>query len=181
MKRLLLSVLMAAMGVVLWTATPQVAPGAGTSVPLDSLASAPELWAGRLVVVDGKAAHICPVEGMKLKLKSESGNVANVVPGDGRRFDAALSGKAVRVTGTVEIRKVFESDLKALEADTWIPCHVDYQRCKDKAYVENLEKAGKRASASRDEIEKVRKKMRDSGKDFVVVLTIVARTVELLP
>jgi len=177
MKSAWLPALGVAMGMMLWAAPPDPE----TLVSLDSLAAAPEPWAGRDVVVEGKAAHICPVEGMKLKLKSESGIQANVVPGDGKRFDASLAGKRVRVTGTVEIRKVFESDLKALEADTWIPCHVDYQRCKDKAYVENLEKAGKRSSASREEIEKIRKRMRESGKDFVIVLTIVAKKVELSP
>jgi rubrerythrin len=47
-----------------------------------------------------------------------------------------------------------------MEASVWIPCHVDQRPCKDTAYVENLDKQGKRAAASREQIGRIRQAMR---------------------
>lgn len=106
------------------------------SISIDKLIAQADRLAGEKVKVIGIAAHICGVDGNKMKLKSPSGAVLKIIPNNtNEHFDSYLKKKLLAVQGVVEVKQIKKEDVDKMEKEGILLCHIDYSFCKDKPWV----------------------------------------------
>ena len=153
---------------------------------IDSIVSADNLivnidkYAKRTVRTEGFIAHICGVNGKKMKLMSDSGEVIVILPHDNSSFDLSLYEKRIRVYGLVKEERLGKKYIDEKEKEKALLCHVDQRSCKDIKWVREKVEAGVADSLSKKDIEKLRKKMEQQGKDYVSIVSIVCEQYEVI-
>jgi hypothetical protein len=147
-------------------------------VSIDTLVSEIEKYDGELVETSGLVAHVCGVDMMKLKLKSESGNIVKVVLNDTTSsFDKKLYKKQLKVVGRVFETRIMRPYIDSVAHEKSLLCHIDNSVCKDSAWVQKKVEYGVADSLSAVDVKRLRDSMNDTGKDYVSVITIIADTI----
>lgn len=150
-------------------------------LPADSLVVNIEKYSNVTVAVEGVIVHLCGVDGKKMKLMTESGAVIKIVPIDTlASFDEAFYDKRVRVLGVVRESRIETSSIDRMEQQRAILCHIDNAPCKDSAWVKKKQESGAADTLSQHCIDKLRTIMKQTGKNYIPVITIIAEKVELV-
>jgi len=149
-------------------------------VSADSLIANIDKYVNRRVKTEGFIAHICGVDGKKMKLMSDSGEVIVILARDNINFDTSLYEKRIRVSGLVKEERLDKKYIDEQEKEKAILCHVDQRPCKDIQWVQAKVEAGVADSLSQKGIEKLRQKMAQQGRDYVSIVSIVCEQYEVI-
>ena len=149
-------------------------------VSADSLIVNIDKYVKRRVKTEGFIAHICGVDGKKMKLMSDSGEVIVILSRDNNRFDSSLYEKRISVYGLVKEERLSKKYIDEKEKEKAILCHVDQRPCKDTKWIQAKVEAGVADSLSQKGIEKLRQKMAKQGKDYVSIVSIVCEQYEVI-
>lgn len=110
-----------------------------------------------------------------MKLWTESGAIIKIVPQDSlTRFDTSFYKKIVSVQGLVKESRVEKPYIDRMEKEKTLLCHIDHTPCKDSAWVNRQKEAAVADSLSKKDILKLKKKMEQTQKNYVLVITIIA-------
>lgn len=151
------------------------------NVSIDELVHNTKEFIDKKIYVEGTVVHVCGVDQKKIKLRSESGKIVKVVPMDSTAvFDKSLNRKKVRFTGIVKEFRVSEEQIDQMEKDKKLLCHVDHNPCRDTEWVKNKQEKGVADSMSARDIAKLRKRMEESGKDYISVVTVCGENFEFV-
>lgn len=152
-----------------------------TQISIDELINKADQFENKKVEIIGLVDHMCGVDGKKIKLKSTSGSVLKVVPNTpGGSFDFNLKKQIVSVKGVVQLIRIEKSYVDKMEKEGTLLCHIDHSPCKDKAWVNNKIESGKDVEIVKQDIAKLRKQMKESGKEYVNYICIRADSVNIL-
>ncbi len=150
-------------------------------VSIDELINKVDQFENKKVEVIGLVAHMCGVDGQKMKLKASSGAVLKVVPNKpDESFDSNLKKQLVSVQGIVELIRIEKAYVDKMENEGTLLCHIDHIPCKDKAWVNNKIESGKDVEIVKGDIAKLRKQMAESGKKYITYICIRADKVDIL-
>jgi hypothetical protein len=150
-------------------------------VSIGTLVNRIDEYQGKLVETEGTVIHVCGVDLRKLKLKSDDGLIIKVVPIDSTDFfDKNLKKKKLRITGIVKENRIERSYVDKVEKEKTLLCHVDHKPCKDLAWVNKKIESGTADKISALAIQRLRDKMAETGKDYVSVVTVMTRKVEVI-
>ena len=176
------TVLIAALSIALFAGcTTTNSKPAIVALPADSLVANIDKYHNVTVEVEGIIVHLCGVDGKKMKLMTESGAIIKIVPIDSlASFDEAFCDHRVRVRGMVRESRIETSSIDRMAQQRAILCHIDHAPCKDSAWVKQKEEAGAADTISMQCIDKLRAKMKQTGRSYVSVITIIAEKVELV-
>lgn len=141
----------------------------------DSLINNIEKYSKKNIEIEGRIVHVCGVDGKKMKLKTKSGQIIKIGPLDSTlRFNKAYNQKTVIIQGKITEYKLKKLLIESLGKEKTLLCHIDNSPCKDKEWVENKKNSGIADSLSEKDMERLRAKMLETGKDYVSVFTIIA-------
>jgi hypothetical protein len=150
-------------------------------VTADSLIESIDAYRDRKVEVEGLLIHVCGVDGRKMKLQTENGAILKIVPADSlAAFDESFYKKRVRVRGIAGESRVERACIEQLEKNKALLCHIDHTPCKDSTWVNRQRASGAADSLSKRDIEKLKRRMEQTGKSYVPVITIYAEKVEII-
>lgn len=150
-------------------------------VPADSVAAHASRYVGKTVEVEGTVAHMCGVDGKKMKIKTVGGAELKVIPSATLYdFDFALNGKRVKVIGVVKETRLDSAFADRLERDQALLCSIDKAPCMDKGWVAKERASGTAAAMSKEGVAKLRAAIASSGRGYVSLVTIVAEKVEVV-
>ncbi len=150
-------------------------------VSIETLLNSVDEYKGKLVETEGTVIHVCGVDLQKLKLKSDDGNIIKIVPMDSTKtFDKEFNHKKLRVVGIVKESRIDRSFLDKVEKEKTLLCHVDHQPCKDLAWVNSKIESGTAEKIATSDVQKLREQMAETGKDYVLVVTIIAQDFEII-
>ena len=158
----------------------QAAPVEMGFVSADSLLVNIHKYVNTKVETEGFIAHVCGVDGMKMKLMSQSNEVVVVIPFDTESFDSSLGGKRIRVYGVVQEERIDKSYIDAKAEEKTLLCHVDHAPCIDEKWVNAKIEAGIADSLSAQDIDTRRKKMEQQGRDYISIVSVVCEKYEIL-
>ena len=142
-------------------------------VTADNLITDIDKYANRKVRTEGYIAHVCPVNGRKMKLMSDNGEVIVIISQGSESFDHSLNKKRISVYGLVKEKRIENPYIDEKEAEKTILCHVDRTPCKDTKWINKMIEAGEADYLVKKEIDELRGKMKKQGKGYVSVVTIV--------
>ena len=152
-----------------------------TNLSIDQLVAQADSLEGKKVEVIGLVAHMCGVDGHKMKLKSPSGAILKIVPNNPKdSFDSKLKKQLVSVQGILEVKRIEKSYVDRMEKEGTLLCHIDHTPCKDKPWVNNKIETGADVEIVKKDIAKLRKIMEDSGKNYINSICVHATNVRLL-
>lgn len=152
-----------------------------TKVNADSLIINIDKYCKTKVEIEGIIIHICGVNGKKMKLKTDYGEIIKIVPLDSMiSFDNSFYKKRIKVQGTVKEYRIEKSYIDKIEKEKTLLCHIDNTPCKDSAWVNRQKNRGVADSLSNRDIEKLKSKMEQTKKNYVSVITIVADKCEII-
>jgi len=147
----------------------------------DSLIANIDKYCNTKVETEGVITHICGVDGKKMKLKTESGEIIKIVPNDSiGSFDTSYYKKKIKVRGIVSESRIEISFIDKMEKEKALLCHIDHTPCKDTAWVNYQIKKGVADTISKQDIEKLKIKLKQIKKKYISVVTIVAEKVEII-
>ena len=172
MKRIVLLIIPALICGVMFTSCGGGSNYAGF-VPADSLIVNIDQYVNKTVKTEGLIAHVCGVDGMKMKLMSDGGEVIVVIPHDDNGFDHSLTKSRVIVQGLVQEKRIEQSYIDEKEAGKALLCHVDQRPCKDTEWVNAKIEAGVADSLSKQDIDRLREKMEQQGRGYISIVSIV--------
>jgi hypothetical protein len=130
------------------------------------------------IEIEGNIVHVCGVDGKKMKLRTANGEIIKIVPLDSTlRFDRDYYKKSICVQGIITESKLEMQTIDSLEKEKTLLCHIDRNPCKDKKWVENQIKKGISDSLSKRDIETLKEKMLQTGKNYVSIFTIIAENI----
>ena len=133
------------------------------------------------IEIEGFIIHVCGVDGEKMKLKTANGETIKIVPLDSNlRFDGSYYKKSICVQGEITESRLEIHLIDSLEKEKTLLCHIDRTPCKDKKWIENQIKKGISDSISKRDIETLKEKMLQTGKDYVSVFTIIAENILII-
>lgn len=149
-------------------------------VNADSLIKNIKKYSNKTIEIEGLIVHVCGVDGKKMKLKTENGDIIKIVPFDSTlQFNNTYNSKTIRVQGKITEFKLEKNSIDSLEKEKKILCHIDNTPCKDREWVENKIKKGIADSLSKRGIDGLKEKMLRTGDDYVTVLTMVAEKIKI--
>ena len=149
-------------------------------VPADSLIVKIDMYAGKKIETEGMIAHVCGVDGRKMKLMSDNREVVNVIPHDTTIFDRTLTGQRVKVYGLVIEERLSEQYIIEKEEEKALLCHVNQRPCRDVNWANRQIEAGRADSLSKIDIDRLRQMMKRHGKEYVSVVSIVCESYEVV-
>ena len=150
-------------------------------VVADSLVVNIDKYRNSKVEVQGIIVHVCGVDGKKMKLKSESGRIIKIVPEDSTtRFARTFNKKKIKIIGIVEENRIDKATIDRMDQSRTILYHIDKKACTDTAWINRKRKAGVAYKISKAGVEKLRQRMRESGKDYVSVVIVRAEKIEVI-
>ena len=158
------------------TLFPRIAIGQSEAadVDADDLVENIELYIGQIVSIHGDVAHVCPVNGIKLKLKTMSGNYIKVVPDESLNFDKSLNKQHIHVMGMVLEERVPRRQIMQYADKQTLLCHIDHTPCINAEWVKNVTEKGNAPKVVEKTTKKLTDIMQETGKDYVSVVKIVA-------
>jgi len=148
-------------------------------VDADSLIQDIEAYIGKNVEIEGDVIHICPVNGKKIKLKTANGNIIKIIP-DGAnvtKFDKSLNKQHIHVTGQVSEDRVDRERILQYAKNQTLLCHIDYTRCIDGAWADQMVKSGKAQKYVDDMTKKLTDEMQRTKKNYISVVKITATNI----
>ena len=149
-----------------------------TQVSADSMINNVEKYFEKEIETEGIIVHVCGVDGKKMKLKTDKGEIIKIATIDSTlRFDKSYKGKTVIIQGSITESKIENNLIDSLAKDKVLLCHIDNTPCKDKEWVDYQINKGNAESISKKDIERLRAKMLQTGKDYVSVFTIIAKKI----
>lgn len=152
------------------------------SIPLvkaDRLFAAPDSFIGKKIQLEGKIVHVCPVNGLKMKLLCNNKMTVKIVSSDSAgTFPHTWNGKQIRVEGIIHETKVSRQELDSMAAARMLLCHIDESPCLDSIYVIRMEQKGLRDSSVRRTRARLEQIMVKNNTDYISVITLVANKVE---
>jgi hypothetical protein len=149
-----------------------------TKVAADSLINNIEKYHEKEIETEGVIVHVCGVDGKKMKLKTDKGEIIKIVTTDSTlQFNKSYNGKTVIIQGYITESKIENNLIDSLEKDKVLLCHIDNTPCKDKEWVDYQTNKGNAEALSQKDIERLRKKMLQTGKNYVSVFTIIANKI----
>ena len=151
-----------------------------TFVNADSLIVNIDNYVNTKIETEGFVAHVCGVDGKKMKLMSESGEVIVIIPHDTTSFDYSLNRKRIKVLGLVKEERLSEQYIDEQEKGKTLLCHVDRRPCKDAKWVNAKVEAGVADSLSKKDNDALRQKMEQQGKGYVSIVSIVCEKYEVI-
>lgn len=152
-----------------------------TSISIDKLVAQADSLAGKKVEVFGLVAHMCGVDGHKMKLKSPSGAILKIVPNNPEdSFDSNLKKQLVSVSGIVEVKRIEKAYVDKMEKEGTLLCHIDHSACKDKPWVNNKIESGAAVEIVKKDIAKLRRMMQVSGKEYINCVSIRSEKIQLI-
>lgn len=132
-------------------------------------------YLNKRVETEGVIVHICSVDGKKMKFRADNGAIIKIVSStQGHSFKKSLYKKRVVVKGVLRVNRINKDYIDKAEKKKTLLCHIDNKPCKDSEWVQNKIKTGKADKISATSIKKLRKIMKETGKDYVSVITIAA-------
>jgi len=150
-------------------------------VVADSLVVNIEKYRNSKVEVEGIIAHVCGVDGKKMKLRTERGRIIKIIPKDSTtRFTRTFNKKKIKIIGVAEENRINIATISKRERDKAILCHIDNKACTDTAWINRKRKAGVADKISKAGVERLRQRMKQSGKDYVSVVILRAEKIEVI-
>jgi hypothetical protein len=150
-------------------------------VSADSLTASISRYLGTKIEVEGVVAHMCGVDGKKMKLKSESGAEVEVIANDQLgSFDFGISKRRVRVCGVVREIRLDAAFADRMERNQALLCSIDRNPCKDSAWVARQTTNGTAAEQSRQAVANLRERIAASGRGYLSIAVVVADRVEVV-
>ncbi|MDR2971661.1 MAG: hypothetical protein LBU83_07030 [Bacteroidales bacterium] len=149
-------------------------------VPADSLIVNIDSYVNTMVETEGFIAHVCGVDGKKMKLMSDNGEVIVIIPNDTTGFDYSLNKKRIKLFGLVKEERLSEQYIDEQEEAKSLLCHVDRRPCKDEKWINAKVEAGVADSMSKKDIEALRQKKEQQGKGYVSIVLIVCEKYEVI-
>lgn len=144
-----------------------------TKVNSDSLIANIDNYLNSKVEIEGTIVHICGVDGKKMKLKTNGGEIIKIIPQDSfETFSKDLYKKRIKIQGIVKVSKLENTSIDRIEQEKTLLCHIDYTPCKDEEWVDRQIKANIADSLSYKTIKKLRATMDKTGKDYISIITI---------
>ena len=133
------------------------------------------------IEIHGYIVHVCGVDGKKMKLKTENGEIIKLVSNDSTlKFDSQYHRKNVCVQGKINETRIEKQTIDNFEKEKTLLCHIDKTPCKDKKWVENQIKNGSSDSLSQKDIKALKEKMQKTGKNYVSIFTLVAEKISII-
>jgi len=152
-----------------------------TVISADSLINNVDTFQDMLVTIDGTIIHVCGVDSRKMKLKTEMGQIIKIVPKTAdASFDRSYLKHTVKVYGVVYQEKIEKEFINKVDSQQLILCHIDQKPCKDTAWVKQQIVEGKAPQISKDEADRLRKKLESLGKGYIPVVCIIADSVSII-
>ena len=152
-----------------------------TSLSIEELVKNADQFENKKVKVIGLVAHICGVDGKKMKIKSPSGAIVKVVTNSSEEiFDSALKKQLVVVQGLVVISRITKAEIDKVEEQGTLLCHIDNSPCKDKEWVNKKIESGTDVKIAKRDIANLRQIMQETGKDYVTTVSIRSENVNVL-
>lgn len=148
-------------------------------VDADFLIKNVEKYINKKVEIVGKVAHICGVDGLKMKIKTAANGEIKVIPDKNlSKIDFSLYDKNVRVIGRVKEIRLNEAYVDKMEKELALLCSIDKSPCKDSVWVKKQWENGKAKESSKQATSKLRERIRNSKKGYLSIVTIVAEKIE---
>jgi hypothetical protein len=154
--------------------------GGNTIVPADNLIANIDKFVKRKIKTEGLITHVCGFNGMRMKMMSDNGDVLVIIPHDSNRFDSSLNEKRLIVYGLVKEARLSKKYIDEKEKERALLCHVDQRPCRDINWVNAKVEAGVAGSISKKDIDFLRKKLEQQGKDYVSIVSIVCEEYEVI-
>lgn len=147
----------------------------------DELVKNADKYEGRKVEVFGCIAHVCGVDGRKMKMKTPGGEIIKIVAGGPEdKFGKDYNKKLVSVRGVVKVTRIGKDYIDKIEKEGRLLCHIDHKACKDKPWVNRKVEEGKAEAMLKRDIAALRKKLRESGKKELCYVSILAEDIEVI-
>jgi hypothetical protein len=155
---------------------------AGTiEVPADELAKHANEYEGKKVEVVGCIAHVCGVDGRKMKMKTPGGEIIKIEAGGPEdKFGKDYNKKLVSVRGVVKVTRIGKAYIDRIEKEGRLLCHIDHKACKDKQWVNRKVEEGKAEAMLKHDIAALRNKLKQSGKKELCYVCILAEYIEVI-
>jgi len=139
-----------------------------------------EEYISKTIETEGKIVHVCGVDKKKMKLFVEGIGAINIIPEDAdTAFDYNFNQKEIKVVGVVKEIRILRKRIEEMEENLDIPCSIDKEPCIDAAYKENKRNNGTLVESSNKGINRLKETMEETQKNYISIVTIVAKTVEL--
>jgi len=147
----------------------------------DTLIKNSSAYNNKQVSTKGYIAHICGVDGKKMKLMTASGGIIKLVPKNPEdKFDWNFNNKKVRVVGILKESRIAMPYVEELKREKSILCHIDNTPCLDTAWVNKHKRTGYADTLSAKGITKLSKKIESSNKGYISVATIYVEQISIL-
>lgn len=144
-------------------------------VDSDSLVLNIDKYRNTNIETEGIIAHVCGVDGKKMKLITKSGQIIKIIPRDSQtRFSKSFRKKRIIVKGQVKETRLDISYISEIEREKALLCHIDNTPCKDTSWVNGQIEAGTAESISNQDINRLRQEIHQKKKNYVSVVTIIA-------
>lgn len=149
-------------------------------VSADQLVKNSQLYENKYVETMGIIAHVCGVDGKKMKLKSPQGNVIKIIAGKGLTpfHKCDYNKKLLSVKGKVKLTYLTKEQIDELEKKQALLCSIDDKACIDKPWIERKKAQGKAKSLSQKQIKMLRQKLAQSESGKIVYVNIIADEVK---
>ena len=135
---------------------------------------------GKLVETEGKIIHVCGVDRKKMRLFVEDvGSIKIVFEDENAEFDYKLNQKNIKVVGIVKEIRLGKTRIDEMEQNVSLLCSIDKEPCIDTAWVERHRQAGTSEAISQRNINGLRETMKKTGNDYISIVTIVAKSVNV--
>ncbi|MDR0438568.1 MAG: hypothetical protein LBH22_09825 [Bacteroidales bacterium] len=139
-----------------------------------------EKYIGKFVETEGKIIHVCGVDRKKIRLFVENVGSINIIPENpNTTFDYDLNQKEVVIVGIVKEIRIEKNRIDEMEQNLALLCSIDKEPCIDPDYVERRRRNGTLETDSKRHINGLRETMEKTGKDYISIVTIVAKSVEI--
>ncbi|MCL1938885.1 MAG: hypothetical protein FWF52_10885 [Candidatus Azobacteroides sp.] len=138
-----------------------------------------EKYINQNIRLSGKIRHVCSANGKKMKLQTSQGLIIKVVSQDSNAaFDKSYNGKNIAIEGFLLERKITGEKITNMEKANLLLCPIDHTPCIDSAWVKKQRETGRAAEIMKNDIQKLREQLKNSGKGYLSQFTVTARTLE---
>lgn len=134
---------------------------------------------GKNITLEGEILHVCPIEGMKMKLRLADGEIISVLPATGNSsFDKSLwNKKKVKIYGKLSVSHLERSVIAANYKEKKLLCHIDHTPCIDTKWIENRWKDGSAEDLLKRDYNALIARMGKTGRNFIQVFSVVAEEI----
>lgn len=133
---------------------------------------------GEKITLEGEIVHVCPIEGMKMKLRLSDGEIISVLPIDDKSFDKQQwDKKNVRIFGKLGETRVPRSVIVSDFKEKKLLCHIDHTPCTDTKWIENRWKDGSAVDILKRDNQALMTRMGKTQRNYIQVFSIIAEDI----